>query len=513
MSKIKNTLGLYKNQFAVSEVLGTILLLVISVTLFSAVYATVLSITPGPTTPSTSIIGTIEDKNLILEHHGGESLPKDTEVIIGLPNGNVSTESADRHLLDDNNNGKWDIGEKFVYGITDPDFKRFDSVDVSVVDLDSNSLVMMGTLQEARTADLEVTMSVSSPIFGSSYRYIFTITVTNNGPSYAEEIKVKDLLPEGLSYISSSVTKGVYDPDTGIWSIDRIEAGNFEKLTLTAEVTPTGSEFTFTQLGIILDGSKSISDDTWNFVIDGLADAVQYGTIPHNGMVELTIVQIGGECSDADARLEVGPIVLTDDVVSPSSPGTNVVSEIRHIVKMNGHTPLALGFKNIADILYNKGNFNKNYVQVICVITDGFPNSPYLPPPQGSPPSRPDTGTTGGVTAAEAGRYYLLGELEMTADQDEIDSMVIANLDGDNNFSWLRDNIVYPQPGDDNWPPNKPGWARKVSDSDMVNETIGYPFKQKSSGRTNIAEIISSRFIDPNPYNNKASITVVPPTP
>ena len=72
---------------AVSEVLGTILILVISVMIFSVVYISFFSVDVSPSRPNVYIAGSIKGNNLILEHSGGESLPLETKVSVSLADG------------------------------------------------------------------------------------------------------------------------------------------------------------------------------------------------------------------------------------------------------------------------------------------------------------------------------------------------------------------------------------------------------------------------------------------
>jgi hypothetical protein len=129
---------------AVSEVVGTILLLQISIALFSIVYFSVLTLTPDPIKPSVNLLCTIEGDNIILENRGGSTLDTDTEVIVTIG----STEEKfqiDDYLNDKSEkNGLWDIGERVVYptsGVTDL------YVHVTVVDVQSNSAIMTGVIQ------------------------------------------------------------------------------------------------------------------------------------------------------------------------------------------------------------------------------------------------------------------------------------------------------------------------------------------------------------------------------
>jgi uncharacterized repeat protein (TIGR01451 family) len=72
---------------------------------------------------------------------------------------------------------------------------------------------------------------------------VFTITVTNNDPSEATGIKVTDILPSGLSYVSDD-SAGSYDRSTGIWDIGSVSASlenNTAILNITATVVQEGA--------------------------------------------------------------------------------------------------------------------------------------------------------------------------------------------------------------------------------------------------------------------------------
>ncbi|MCK9150413.1 hypothetical protein [Methanobacterium alcaliphilum] len=71
----------------------------------------------------------------------------------------------------------------------------------------------------------------------------FHITAHNNGPSDAEGVQVKDLLPEGLTYVSSTPSgTTTYDDATGIWDIGTLVLGGADAtLDIVANVTGTGT--------------------------------------------------------------------------------------------------------------------------------------------------------------------------------------------------------------------------------------------------------------------------------
>lgn len=90
-------------------------------------------------------------------------------------------------------------------------------------------------------ADLAVTKTSSSmnPAVGGSV--VFTITAKNLGPSNATGVVVKDLLPAGFNFVSSTATIGSYNSTTGDWTIGAMPNLGEEKLEITAKVNATVS--------------------------------------------------------------------------------------------------------------------------------------------------------------------------------------------------------------------------------------------------------------------------------
>ena len=98
---------------------------------------------------------------------------------------------------------------------------------------------------QAPEADLSLTMSVSdnSPSVGQDIA--FDIQVSNAGQDVATGVSVRDVLPVGLTYVSSSATVGQYTSGTGIWEIGSLSVGSSVTLTITAKAT-TANEVTNT---------------------------------------------------------------------------------------------------------------------------------------------------------------------------------------------------------------------------------------------------------------------------
>ena len=89
-------------------------------------------------------------------------------------------------------------------------------------------------------SDIELTVSVDNLTPLVETNVVFTITVTNNGPSDTTGIEVTDLLPSGFTYVSDDAS-GAYTSGTGVWTITAIANGSTASLNITAFVEVTGN--------------------------------------------------------------------------------------------------------------------------------------------------------------------------------------------------------------------------------------------------------------------------------
>lgn len=69
------------------------------------------------------------------------------------------------------------------------------------------------------------------------------LKVQNLGPNIANNTKVYDELPAGLIYINHTATKGIYNPNTGIWDIGDLKIDDgIETLWITVKSITTGEK-------------------------------------------------------------------------------------------------------------------------------------------------------------------------------------------------------------------------------------------------------------------------------
>ncbi|MDF0717602.1 gliding motility-associated C-terminal domain-containing protein [Muricauda sp. 334s03] len=89
---------------------------------------------------------------------------------------------------------------------------------------------------------LRKSVNVLSPYVGQEV--IFTLNITNLGPSEASGVEIYDVLPDGYTYVSHGATAGIYNAASGMWVLngDMADAST-ETLTIVAKVNNTGNYF------------------------------------------------------------------------------------------------------------------------------------------------------------------------------------------------------------------------------------------------------------------------------
>jgi uncharacterized repeat protein (TIGR01451 family) len=498
--KFKHRMNRIKKNTAVSEIVGSVLMLSIVVSAISIIYYNVLSIPPPDNPPNVTIISYVENNNLVLEHQKGDSLSLDTAITIRMDIEN-QTFLVKKYLdTDAIKDGKWNIGEKVIYPLpfTIQNIQSYFTSYLHVADLKSNSLVFMGTLDVYPETDIGLNMTVNNlnPSIGSTVN--FTITVTNyQGGTPAINIQILDFLSYNLYYVYSEASRGFYNPETGIWNISYLESGESASLTITAIVTLSTEP---TQFAIILDGSTSISSSDWKLMRTGLANAIKDPYMfPHDGTVELTVIQFGQKDSRTQyARKELGPIIVKENNY------ISIGNTIANLRQLGGYTPMGCGIYLAADTLNKSLFLNQSDRQVVCLITDGQPNCSCDP--------KTYTGRfvncVVGRAVAEEGRNYLIDILNMTPGQDQFSSIAVGD---DTNTPWLKNNIVWPQPG--NYaPPYKPGWVRNVTSWQEFSECICEILRDLFGFtiNNNVKVIAVTPFVDPNPEDNEVNIILTP---
>jgi uncharacterized repeat protein (TIGR01451 family) len=102
--------------------------------------------------------------------------------------------------------------------------------------------------------DLSLLKSVSTSTPNEGNSIIYTLTLTNSGLYTANSVTVTDLLPAGLTYLSTAGT-GTYSGATGLWSIPTLTSGATVTRTITATVNAGTNGSTITNTATITGSS------------------------------------------------------------------------------------------------------------------------------------------------------------------------------------------------------------------------------------------------------------------
>lgn len=91
-------------------------------------------------------------------------------------------------------------------------------------------------------ADLSLAKTVSSATPNVGENVTFTVIVSNAGPDGATNVAVTDLLPAGLTFVSSTPSQGTYSGTTGLWTVGSVDNGASASLQIVATVASTGAK-------------------------------------------------------------------------------------------------------------------------------------------------------------------------------------------------------------------------------------------------------------------------------
>ena len=239
-------------------------------------------------------------------------------------------------------------------------------------------------------------------------------------------------------------------------------AGGAQSTPALAQSNPT------TQIGFILDGSGSIGSDNWTTITAGLAEALRNPMcVPQDGSVEFTLTVFG---HGAD-------VLIPHETIEDDGMANRIADFVERLDYPDESTNIAEGLVQTAHAMRDSPNFSPELKQAVNLVTDGAPN-----------------GTTDGTTCnendpvdvipcqrnTEEAREYLLETLEMTPDQDELDSEFIGARGATSD--WLKDSIVFPQPGTYADPADEnsfnAGWLLQVDNAEEFAQAVCTKFQQ-----------------------------------
>lgn len=523
MNKLK------RDTFAVSEVMGTILLLGISVSLFSVIYVSFFAVDVEPSAPTVDLIGTLEDNHLILEHRGGEDLDLDTRILIRYNETDPQSVYINASDLDyinssDKNDNKWNIGEQLKLNLSKlQNYKDFDKVDIVVVDSSSNSAVMTGTLKEIPFADVHIG-GVDVDSTSNPNEVMITSKVINHGPNMAKNVAIKfsaGIYSENIEYSGSTTNSdGYFNETSGIWYINSLDTYDLNKhprgpvahLVTCGTLSGVSPSVPFTQVTILLDGTDGTLAD-WDMIIDGIRDWILSldGDLLRDEKIELTIIEFGGTKFNHGAITVLEPVILNDDIGTDGyySAVANYVSTFVRSFRWGGTIWALDDAFDLASttLLYQSSNgYNPSNVQIIDVITNGYdmihvggklgdPISSPEWPPEWPPQDPPDDDGQPSEEEIQTAQANMIRDLKMSK-KDQINFIYTYENIDPYILSIFR-SLVFPLPS------QHVGDIVLAHTSDDVNNAIDNPIVGANEITLTIeAEIIYAEYLDSVVDNN-----------
>jgi uncharacterized repeat protein (TIGR01451 family) len=179
------------------------------------------------------------------------------------------------------------------------------------------------TINVPAAADIAVTKTVNNATPNYLGNVVFTVTVINNGPDDATGVKLSDLLPAGLVWISDD-SSGAYDHVTGIWTIGNLNNGSMVTLNIVASVIQTGN------ITNVANASSDLYD--WNLtnnVANATVSIPQTSELVLSKTVDKVKVTVGQTVKYTITVINNGPDAALNTVVTDVLPsGMQYLSSI-----------------------------------------------------------------------------------------------------------------------------------------------------------------------------------------
>lgn len=505
-----------RNENAVSEILGALLLLLIVILTFSVIYFYVIS-EDGPVPKKyVFIVGDINGQNVTLTHTGGESLDAN-DTISFTEAGKKESYLIKDYLIDENDNTKWDFGEKILYKIDLLNhldlLDQYESIGVQAIDGGSNAIAFQGPVRTKYKSDVGVSIKVnnSHPIQGQPISITISAWCLGGDIPAAGGVIINFTLPQGIEFINYTAEQGSYNITSGMWNLGNLLVKDSPvNLTIKGIVNPVPFHEP-TQLGLIFEGSEytSGSVSVWqNTYLSGLRFALNaYTTFPHDGSVELTIVSCGGT-NPPLAKVELSPTIITE------SNYFHIGQDLRSTPYIGGYAPISSAIRLITDQMVKSTNFSKEKRQLVLIVSSGNPDCIW---------DKTTANGYGGLVSSNKTQIkmdtinaaeYLYSRFDFDEIKDELDAMTVAKTIDLRNSSLFNESIVMAQPGniyDKLHPIVEPGWVYEVeSGKDNFQKAFDLIIKLLLNRMKILVSVDSTTTIDPNNLNDNYVIQIQP---
>ena len=184
------------------------------------------------------------------------------------------------------------------------------------------------------SSDLSIVKSVNTSRANYGDLVKWTLTVSNNGPNTATNVKVQDVLPKGFVYVDSKAGKGSYS--NGIFTINTLAVGEKVNLEIVSKVTATGNFINYANVTANeFDPNLNNNRDDESVVINPASDLAVVKSVnqsnPHNGENVKWTITVKNNGPDTATGVEVRDVLPSSLIYVSNDKNYNVNTGIWNV--------------------------------------------------------------------------------------------------------------------------------------------------------------------------------------
>jgi large repetitive protein len=180
------------------------------------------------------------------------------------------------------------------------------------------------TTVPVEVADLALAKSVSNPNPTVGSNFVYTLTLSNVGPSNATNVIVADQLPAGVTFVSAASSQGVFDNTTGVWNVGTVAASASATLQITVTLNAAGAVTNSAQVTASdqLDPDSTVNNGIGNGEDDQVSVTTPQGIadLSVSNAVSTTTPAVGSTITFTVVLTNAGPDDATNVIVQDSLP-------------------------------------------------------------------------------------------------------------------------------------------------------------------------------------------------
>ena len=205
-----------------------------------------ISVTKSASDPSPNVGGTVT--YTVAVHNNGPNDALNLVVADLLASGLTYTSSAAGQGIYDSGTGLWSVGTLATGATTTLSISAIVNAGTGGSSIVNTAFLQSMTARDTNSsndtasavitvqaADLYATKTASNLTPNELDPIVYSVTITNNGPSDASNVVVRDLLASGLTYSSHVVSQGTYSAATGVWNVGAISKSASKTLQVTVK--------------------------------------------------------------------------------------------------------------------------------------------------------------------------------------------------------------------------------------------------------------------------------------